>query len=91
MGLIRWLFFEKKHLAYTAFGDDMYYKAAGKFSAHGVAYDAVLKVNANVYGTEGHTGAPRMRNAMANTAQYDFYVTKKDAHRAQQALQEQVF
>lgn len=86
MGLIRWLFYERKHLAFTAFGDDQYYKAVGKFSENGIAYDAVLKVNANVHGTEGHTGAPQMRDAMANTAQYNFYVAKKDAHRAQQAL-----
>ena len=84
--MIRWLFFEKKHLAYTAFGDDMYYQAAGKFSAQGISYDTVLKVNANVYGTEGHIGVPQMRDAMANTAQYDFYVAKKDQYRAQQAL-----
>lgn len=86
MGLIRWLFFKRKHLVYTAFGDDMYYKAVGRFSSHGIAYDTVLRVNANVYGTEGHIGTPQMRNAQANTAQYDFYTAKEDEHRAQQAL-----
>ncbi|TWT05470.1 hypothetical protein FQV26_13645 [Planococcus sp. CPCC 101016] len=78
MGLMRWLFFKKKHLAYTAFGDDMYYNAAGKFSAHGISYDAVLKVNANA--------TPPLFNNAANSAQYDFYVAKKDRYRAQQAL-----
>ncbi|ANU11999.1 hypothetical protein BBH88_17930 [Planococcus antarcticus DSM 14505] len=86
MGLIRWIFFKRKHLAYTAFGDDMYYPAVSKFSAHGIAYDAVLKVNANVHGTEGHIGSSRMHDAMTSTAQYDFYVATKDQHRAQQAL-----
>lgn len=82
MGLIRWLFFKRKHLVYTAFGDDMYYKAAGGLSAHSIAYDAVLKVNANVHGTGGHTGT----HQMANAAQYDFYVAKEDQHSAQHAL-----
>lgn len=86
MGLIRWLFFEKKHLAYTAFGDDMYYKAVDRLRTQGIAYDAVLKVNANVHGTEGHIASSRMREAMTNTAQYDLYVKKKDQHHAQQAL-----
>lgn len=81
MGLIRWLFFEKKHLAYTAFGDDMYYKAAGKLNAHGIAYDAVLKVNANA--------TPPVFNNAANSAQYDFYVAKEQKHLAQQALHSQ--
>ncbi|MDQ0428499.1 hypothetical protein QOZ98_001325 [Planomicrobium stackebrandtii] len=73
MGVIRRLFFKRKHLVYTAFGDDMYYKAVGRLCALGITYDTVLRVNANVYGTEGHIGAPQMRNA----AQYDFYVAKK--------------
>lgn len=86
MGLIRWIFFKKKLLTYTAFGDDMYYQAVDRLRTQGIAYDVVLKVNANVHGTEGHIGSSHMRDAMTNTAQYDLYVEKKDQHRAQQAL-----
>lgn len=86
MGLVRWIFFKRKHLAYTAFGDSMYYQAVDSLRAQGIGYDAVLKVNANVHGTEGHIGSSHMRDAMTNTTQYDLYVEKKDQHRAQQAL-----
>lgn len=88
MGLIRWLFFEKKHLAYTTFGDTMYFKAVERLRAQGIGYDVVLQVNANVHGTEGHIGSSRLRDAMTHTAQYNLYVTKKELHRAQQALGE---
>ncbi|EMF46985.1 hypothetical protein B481_1373 [Planococcus halocryophilus Or1] len=73
-------------MAYTAFGDSMYYQAVDSLRAQGIGYDTVLKVNANVHGTEGHIGSSHMREAMTNTAQYDLYVEKKDQHLAQQAL-----
>ncbi|AQU78401.1 hypothetical protein [Planococcus faecalis] len=86
MRLIRWMFFKKKHLAYTAFGDAMYYQAVDKLRVQGIDYDTVLRVNANVHGTEGHLGSSHMRDAMTNTAQYDLYVEIKDKHFAEQIL-----
>lgn len=86
MGLIRMLFFEKKHLAYTAFGQDMYYKACSKFSQHGVQYDVARKMTANIFSTSSHVPFPDTRNNVIDNAQYDFYVKKEDKHHAQQAL-----
>lgn len=86
MGLIRYLFFEKKHLAYTAFGQDMYYKACAKFSQHDVQYDAVRKMTGSLFDTSRQTHIPSSRNNEIDNAQYDFYVRKEDQHRAQQAL-----
>ena len=85
MGLFRFLFFEKKCLIHTAFGNEMYFRAANSLSEHGVSYDAVRKMNANTFGTVG-SDIPYVRNATVNNAQYDFYVKKEDEHRAHQAL-----
>ncbi|WP_422122308.1 hypothetical protein DHX103_10890 [Planococcus sp. X10-3] len=86
MGLIRYLFFEKKHLAYTAFGQDMYYKACNKLSQGDVQYDAVRKMTTSLFDTSRQTAIPSTRNQEIDNAQYDFYVRKEDEHRAQQAL-----
>ena len=86
MGLIRFLFFEKKHLAYTAFGQDMYYKACAKFSQHDVQYDAVSKISGGLFGASRDAHIPSTRNNDIDNTQYDFYVNKEDQHRAQQAL-----
>ena len=86
MGLIRFLFFEKKHLAYSAFGQDQYFKACNKLSQHGVQYDVARKINANLFSTSGDGQIADVRNATVGTAQYDFYVKKEDQHLAQLAL-----
>ncbi|HSJ38613.1 MAG TPA: hypothetical protein VK945_10430 [Planococcus sp. (in: firmicutes)] len=86
MGLIRFLFYEKKHLAYTAFGQDMYYKACAKLDQHGVQYDAVRKMTGSLFDTSRQTHIPSTRNNDIDNTQYDFYVKKADQHRAQGAL-----
>lgn len=86
MGLIRYLFFDKKHLAYTAFGQDMYYKACNKFDQHDVKYDAVRKSTTGLFDTSRQTAIPSTRNQDIDNTQYDFYVRKEDQHRAQGAL-----
>lgn len=86
MGLIRYLFFQKKHLAYTAFGQDMYYKACAKLSQGDVQYDAVRKATTGLFDTSRTTYIPSSRNQEIDNAQYDFYVRKEDRHKAQQEL-----
>lgn len=86
MGLIRFLFFEKKHLVYTAFGQDMYFKATSKLSQHGVQYDVARKMTANLFSPSAGAHIPLTRKSEIDNAQYDFYVKKEDQHRAQQAL-----
>lgn len=85
MGLFRFLFFEKKCLVHTAFGHDMYFRAADQLQTHGVSFDAVRKINASAFGSTG-SDIPFVRAAETNNAQYDFYVKKEDEHRAHQAL-----
>lgn len=86
MGLIRYLFFEKKHLAYTAFGQDMYHKACNKLDKHDVKYDAVRKSTTSLFDTSRQTAIASTRNQDFAYEQYDFYVKKEDQHRAQGAL-----
>ncbi|MCP2035463.1 hypothetical protein L1279_002474 [Planomicrobium sp. HSC-17F08] len=90
MGLIRFLFMKKKCLVHTAFGNERYYSAASKFSAHGISYDVVRKSNISMmdmaFGGGGQNAVPFAKNAEINNAQYDFYVTKEDEHLAQRAL-----
>lgn len=86
MGLIRHLFMEKKHLAYTAFGQDMYFKACNKLDQHDVKYDVVRKSTTSLFDTSRQTAIPSTRNQDVDNTQYDFYVKKEDGHRAQGAL-----
>lgn len=86
MGLIRYFFLKKKHLAYTAFGMDMYYKACGKLSQGDVQYDAVRKMSANLFSPSAEAHIPMTRGNEMDNSQYDFYVRKEDQHKAQQAL-----
>lgn len=86
MGLIRWLFFKKKHCVYSAFGQDSYYQAASRLSAAGISYEAKLKLTANVYDTSVHAIDQFVRKSIVDTTQYDFFVEKKDIYRAKQAL-----
>lgn len=76
MGLFRLLFSKYKHLVYTAFGNEKYFKVAGKLKESGVAYQTNIKRNPNTYQTIGHN----------DNAQYDIYVKEIDKHRAQQAI-----
>ncbi|CEG23863.1 hypothetical protein BN1080_02870 [Planococcus massiliensis] len=85
MGLIRFLFFKKKCLVHSAFGHEMYFRAAGQLQANGVPFDAVRKINASSLGSAG-SDIPFVRAAETNNAQYDFYVKKEDEHLAHQAL-----
>lgn len=86
MGLIRYLFMERKHLAYTAFGQDMYFKACHKLDQHGVNYDVARKSMTSLFDTSGQTAIPSTRNQDIANTQYDFYVKQEDEHRAQGAL-----
>ncbi|MBZ5201531.1 hypothetical protein HU147_09920 [Planomicrobium chinense] len=89
MGLFRFLFMKKKCLVHTAFGNERYYSAASKLSAHGISYDVVRKSNMNmgsVFGGGGQSAMPFVQNAEINNAKYDFYVTKEDEHLALRAL-----
>lgn len=90
MGLIRFLFMEKKCLAHSVFGNQQYYDAASKLSAGGVPYDVVRKSNVSImdmaFGDTGRNVMPFVRNAEIDTTQYDFYVKKEDLHLAQHAL-----
>ncbi|MFD1030167.1 hypothetical protein [Metaplanococcus flavidus] len=86
MGLIRYLFFEKKHLAYTAFGNDSYYQASSRLNAAGIDFDAKLKLTAKTYGTSSHGADQFVRNAIVDTTEYDFFVRKEDKYKAEQAL-----
>ncbi|WP_246316502.1 hypothetical protein [Planococcus glaciei] len=43
MGVIRFLLMKKKCLVHTAFGNEQYYSAASKFSAHGIFCDVVRR------------------------------------------------
>lgn len=86
MGLFRFLFYKKKCLVHTAFGNEMYFRASNQLRNHDVSFDSVRKINANVYGNAGLSDMPFVRNAVAANSQYDFYVAKEDEHRAYQAL-----
>ncbi|TWT01589.1 hypothetical protein [Planomicrobium sp. CPCC 101079] len=85
MGLLRFLFFKRKCLVYTAFGNKMYLEAANKFTEHGIPYDTVIRGNANVQSAL-NGASPSFNNFKASPSQYDFYVAKEDEYRAQQAL-----
>lgn len=86
MGLIRLLFLKKKHLVYTAFGQDSYYQASSRLNAAGINYDGKLKLTANVYGTSTHGADQFVRNAIVDTTEFDFFVRKEDKYKAEQAL-----
>lgn len=86
MGLIRMLFFKKKHLVYTAFGQDSYFQAANRLSAAGINYDAKLKMTAQTYGSSTHMADQFVRGAIVDNTEYDFFVRKEDKYRAEQAL-----
>lgn len=86
MGLIRLLFLKRKHLVYTTFGNESYYLASSRLSGAGIQYDAKLKLTANVYGTSSHAADQFVRNSIVDTTQYDFFVSKEDQYRAEQAL-----
>ena len=76
MGLFRMLFSKHKCLIYTAFGNDDYYKVAGKLSVDGVSYETVSIRNSN-------------RNQYFSNndlTQYDIYVKEEDKHKAELAI-----
>lgn len=45
MGLFRLIFSKYKHLVYTAFGYENYFKIAGKLKENGVPYQTDIKRN----------------------------------------------
>lgn len=81
MGLLRFLFLEKKYLVHTVFGHDMYNRAVSQFDAQEIAYDVVRKKNDTSIGSTGQSNIPLARNSSASKVQYDFYVKKEDRHR----------
>ncbi len=85
MGLFRFLFFERKCLVYSTFGNKMYMETVNKLAEHGVAYDVVIRGNANVHSAVNGS-SPSFNNFKASPSQFDFYVAKEDEYRAQQAL-----
>ncbi len=76
MGLFRMLFSKYRHLVYTAFGNEQYFKVVGKLKQGGVQYRTDIKRNPNTYQTIGHN----------DNAQYDIYVKEEDKHKAQEAI-----
>lgn len=86
MGLFRFLFFKRKCLVYTAFGNKMYGEAVNRLAAHGVPYDTVSRVSANAHSGVNFGSSPNFNNFQTSPSQYDFYVAKEDEYRAQQAL-----
>ncbi|PSL41581.1 hypothetical protein B0H99_102265 [Planomicrobium soli] len=85
MGLIRFLFFKRKCLVHSAFGNKMYFEATNKLNNHGVPYDAVSRLSANSQSAFGGSTSSFVSFKESPT-QYDFYVAKEDEYRAQQAL-----
>ncbi|MFZ3579731.1 hypothetical protein [Virgibacillus sp. DJP39] len=76
MGLFRMLFSKYKNLVYTAFGNEKYFKIAGKLKEDGVPYQTVIVRNPNVNQTIGHS----------DNTQYDIYVKEGDKHKAQHSI-----
>ncbi|WP_084242885.1 hypothetical protein [Planomicrobium okeanokoites] len=86
MDLIRFLFFKKKHLVHTAFGQDSYYRTSSRLNGAGIDFDAKLKITAKTFDSSTHMADQFVRNAIVDTTEYDFFVQKEDKYKAEQAL-----
>jgi len=73
------MFFTKRTLIHTAFGNEKYLKIASKLAAAGIDYKT-KSINHNHF-TGGHS-----ISAMDKSIQYDIYVKKEDEYKAYQAI-----
>lgn len=73
------MFFSRRTLIYTAFGNEKYLKAAAKLAAAGISFKTKSRGNNNM---AGHDILPMF----SRDIQYDIYVKKEDQQRAYQAI-----
>ena len=76
------MFFTKRTLIYTAFGNEKYLKMAGKLTSAGISFKTKSRNNNRIIG--GPNIFPV--SFMDKSTQYDIYVKKEDEYKAYQAI-----
>lgn len=76
------MFFTKRTLIYTTFGNEKYLKVASKLAAAGISFKTKSRSNNHFMG--GHNILTM--SSRDKTVQYDIYVKKEDEYKAYQAI-----
>lgn len=76
------LFFMKRTLVYTTFGNEKYLKMASKLAAAGINFKTKSRSNSSFM--PGHNTLPL--SSRDKTIQYDIYVKKEDEYKAYQII-----